>query len=66
MTMMRRRLWLALGAAWASPLWAQADGANKPRHRTIYMATLEPKGATSAAEEPFPATALPGDGGYLL
>lgn len=64
--MMRRRLCLALGAACAGPLWAQAEGANRPRQRTIYMAALEPKGGVTVAKEPFPTEALPEGGGYLL
>lgn len=34
--------------------------------RTIYMAAVEPKGGTSASSEPFPTTALPPGGGYVL
>ena len=62
----RRQLCLALGTAWCGPLWAQATSAHRPRHRTIYVAALEPKGGASAAQEPFPAASLPGGGGYVL
>lgn len=64
--MKRRQLCLALGAACAGPLWAQADGAHRPRQRTIYMAALEPKGGVTVSKEPFPTEALPEGGGYLL
>ena len=66
MKSMRRRLCLGLGAVWAGPLWAQASSANKPRHRTIYVAALEPKGGAAAAQEPFPSASLPAGGGYML
>jgi plastocyanin len=38
----------------------------EPGQRTVYLAAIEPKGGTSVESEPFPETALPGGGGYIL
>ena len=38
----------------------------EPTVRTFYMEAIEPKGSTSAEDEPFPSEALPAGGGYKL
>ena len=43
-----------------------ASAATEPTTRTIYMEAVEPKGSTSADNEPFPTEALPEGGGYKL
>jgi plastocyanin len=52
---------LALAAHAAPPASSQA-----PRHRTIYIAAIEPKGGTHVDQEPFPEKSLPSGGGYNL
>jgi plastocyanin len=37
-----------------------------PRHRTIYVAAIEPKGGAHVDHEPYPEKALPPGGGYNL
>jgi heme/copper-type cytochrome/quinol oxidase subunit 2 len=51
----------ALAAAAAQPTASQP-----PKHRTIYIAAIEPKGGTHVDQEPFPDEPLPSGGGYGL
>lgn len=37
-----------------------------PRERTIYVAAVEAKGGVTVNREPFPLSALPSGGGYIL
>lgn len=61
---------LLLGVLIATLLGAcarqDAGAAVKPAKRTLYIAAIEPKGSTTVDKEPFPSTALPKGGGYLL
>lgn len=60
---------LALSAAVLSAACTSGTptaAAQQPMKRTLYMAAIEPKGSTTAANEPFPAAALPQGGGYIL
>jgi plastocyanin len=59
-------LLLIVGAVLAAPAAAQDKGGRPSKHRTIYVAALEPKGGASVAQEPFPASPLPSGGGYVL
>lgn len=45
---------------------AAPDAAQAPRHRTIYIAAIEPKGGAHVDQEAFPAQPLPKGGGYVL
>lgn len=59
---------LALGilAAGLSACTEAATSSIEPAERTIYMAAVEPKGGQTVDKEPFPETALPEGGGYVL
>ena len=56
----------AAALAIAAAAIAQPKASQAPRHRTIYIAAIEPKGGANVEQEPFPATPLPSGGGYLL
>ena len=45
---------------------AQPKAAQPPKHRTIYIAAVEPKGGAHVDQEPFPGESLPPGGGYGL
>lgn len=57
---------LAAGVAICAAACAQIPATQAPRHRTIYVAAIEPKGGANVDQEPFPATPLPSGGGYGL
>ena len=47
-------------------LAADVHGKVEPGKRHITIAAVEPKGGTTVDKEPFPETALPAGGGYIL
>ena len=57
---------VAAGLLAAFGAHALAEGPQPPRHRTIYVAAIEPKGGTHVDNEPFPEKPLPSGGGYHL
>ncbi|HEX4944843.1 MAG TPA: cupredoxin domain-containing protein [Usitatibacteraceae bacterium] len=50
----------------ATAVTAQSRASQAPKHRTIYIAAIEPKGSAHVGDEPFPAMPLPPGGGYSL
>lgn len=56
----------AAALAIATGASAQPKASQAPKHRTIYIAAVEPKGGAQVEQEPFPATPLPSGGGYNL
>ena len=61
--------WLLLpfiGLALALPGLTQQKSGSAPRERTIYVAAVEAKGGVTVNREPFPLSALPSGGGYIL
>lgn len=57
---------LAAGGAFSAACLAQGKASQPPRHRTIYVAAIEPKGGAHVDHEPFPDDPLPSGGGYGL
>lgn len=57
---------LAGGALVLSLSPKPSAAAVSPTSRTIYMATIEPKGSATIDKEPFPVQALPAGGGMAL
>ena len=57
---------LAAGIAYSAAGLAQGKAAQPPRHRTIYVAAIEPKGGAHVDQERFPEESLPSGGGYGL
>lgn len=60
---MSRRFTTPLFAV-AALISASADASAEKRFFTV--AAVEPKGATTAEKEPYPAEALPAGGGYVI
>lgn len=64
--MTRHSQWHATGSRLAGLLLlALATGGQAAEERVVYMAAIEPKGATTVDKEPYPPGELPQGGGYV-
>ena len=55
---------IASGTLIVAAAAARTEASQPPKHRTIYVAAIEPKGSTHVDQEPFPEQPLPPGGGY--